>query len=500
MILDRREFLGKMLTVSTAAALAPSILDMFNVGIIPEAGAATLSDEETMAILAKALSRGGDFSELYYEAVNSLSLSRSEGVFSEAIVGFSEGTGIRAVDGIKNGYAYVNGNDNLKLLEAADTAAFIASSGNTAKVAHPVNQMSNGTVKVKIPLGSIPESRKMELIMEAEDAARGYNPNIKQVDITYYDEVKRRVIVNSEGLQIENELPLIWVVIEVLAEKDGIRHQGRSRISAHQGFEFFDTNSMVDAAKEASREALVMLSAKPSPSGVMPVVIDRGWGGVMIHEAVGHGLEADFIYKGTSIYADKLDKKIGSELVTMVDDSSWPNARGTTEFDDEGTAGKRNVLIEDGVVRSFMHDKISARKLNLPLSGNGRRESYRYYPIPRMTNTFLDNGTSNAGDIIASTPKGVFIKGLSGGSVDTISGQFNFIVREAYLIEDGKVTSPISGATLIGRGIDVLTNIDAIANDLDIGSGFCGKDQWVPVTAGLPTVRISNGMTVGGSE
>ena len=500
MVIDRREFLGKILTVSTAAALAPSILDIFDTAIVPIASAGTLSDEETMVILGKALSRGGDFSELYFEAVNSLSLKRSEGAFSEAVIGFSEGSGIRTVDGIKNGYAYINGNDNTKLLEAAETAAFIASSGNTAKVGHPINQQSNGTVKVKIPLSSIPEKRRMDLILEAEDFARSYDSNIKQVDITYYDHVKRRVIVNSEGLRIENEIPLLWVVIEVLAEKDGIRHQGRSRISAHEGFEFFDSGNMIDAAREACREAVAMLSAKPSPSGMMPIVIDRGWGGVMIHEAVGHGLEGDFIYKGTSIYADKLDKKVGSELVNMVDDSSWPNARGTTEFDDEGTAGRRNVLIENGVVRRFMHDKISARKLNLPVSGNGRRESYRYYPIPRMTNTFLDNGISDAKDIIASTPNGVFIKGLSGGSVDTISGQFNFVVREAYLIEAGKITSPISGATLIGRGIDVLTNIDAVSNDLDIGSGFCGKDQWVPVTAGLPTVRISSGMTVGGSE
>ncbi|HBY99763.1 MAG TPA: hypothetical protein DEO84_00450, partial [candidate division Zixibacteria bacterium] len=280
---------------------------------------------------------------------------------------------------------------------------------------------------------------------------------------------------------------------------DGVRHQGRGRISAHQGFEFFDTNSMVDVARETAREAVDMLSAKPSPSGSMPVVIDHGWGGVLMHEAVGHGLEADFIYKGTSIYADKLGKKVGTELVTLVDDSSWPNARGTYEFDDEGSIGKRNVLIENGVVTGFMQDLISSRMLKMEPTGNGRRESFRYYPIPRMTNTFLDNGESNPADIISSTPKGLFVKALSGGSVDTISGQFNFVVREAYLIENGKITTPVSGATLIGKGIDVLQNIDAVGNDLDIGPGICGKDQWVPVTAGLPTVRVASGITVGGS-
>jgi TldD protein len=250
---------------------------------------------------------------------------------------------------------------------------------------------------------------------------------------------------------------------------------------------------------EAAQEAVTMLEAKPSPSGMMPVVIKSGWGGVLIHEAVGHGLEGDVIYRGTSIYADKLDKKVASDLVTMIDDSTWPNARGTTEFDDEGSIGKKNVLIEKGLLRGFMHDLISAKMLNQSPTGNGRRESYRYYPIPRMTNTFLDNGDSKPDDIIAATRKGLYVKALSGGSVDTVSGQFNFVVREAYLIEDGKITIPVSGATLIGKGIDVLTNIDAVGNDLDLGVGICGKGQWVPVTSGIPTLRVANGITVGGT-
>ncbi len=499
MALDRREFIEKMLILSATSALAPGIFDLISGSSSGLAVAQTLDEDQVAKILAKALARGGDFSEVYYESIDSLSLSMSEGVFSEAIVGFSEGSGVRTVDGVKNGYAYVNGRDFAKSLEAAATASFITSAGNTTRLAEPVNMKSPGTVKVKIPLDSISENRKMELLLTAEAAARDYSGDIKQVDITYYDQVQRRVVANSNGLRIENELPLIWVVIEVLAEKNGVRHQGRTRISAHQGFEFFDINDMAEAAREAAREAVVMLSARPSPSGMMPVVIDSGWGGVMIHEAVGHGLEGDIIFKGASIYTDKLDKKVGSDIVTLVDDSSWPNARGTTEFDDEGTLGKRNVLIENGVVRGFMHDLISAKKLGMAPTGNGRRESFRHYPIPRMTNTFLDSGDTVPADIIASTPKGIFIKALSGGSVDTISGQFNFVVREAYLIENGKITSPVSGATLIGRGIDVLTNIDAVGNDLKLGVGICGKEQWVPVTAGLPTVRVASGMTVGGS-
>jgi TldD protein len=242
-----------------------------------------------------------------------------------------------------------------------------------------------------------------------------------------------------------------------------------------------------------------MLEAKPSPSGNMPVVLFPGWGGVLMHEAVGHGLEGDSIYRGTSIFAGKVGQKVASDKVTLIDDSSWPNARGTTDVDDEGTPGNRNILIEKGILKGFMHDLISARLLNAPPTGNGRRESYRYFPIPRMTNTFLANGTGKRDDIISDTKKGLYVKALSGGSVETASGEFNFAVREAYLIENGKITIPVSGAALIGKGIDVLTNIDAVADDLELGVGICGKGQWVPVTAGLPTARVARGITVGGT-
>jgi TldD protein len=499
MNMDRREFLEKMAMLSATAALAPRLLSMLTTASCAPLMQKSLDEEQIGAILMKALGRGGDFSEVYMEAVQSLSFKMSERVFSEATVGFSNGIGVRTVDSVKNGYAYVNGDDYAKCLEAASTAAYIASAGAQGKIGRPSKIEPPHMITVEIPLDTVAENQKMELVQAAEEAARGYSPYVKQVDITYYDQVQKRSIANSHGLRIENELPMIWVVIEVLAEKDGIRHQGRSRISAHQGFEFFNTNGIVEAAKEAARESVDMLSAKSAPSGMMPVVIKSGWGGVLIHEAVGHGLEGDFIYKGTSIYADKLGKKVGSDLVTMVDDSSWPNARGTTEFDDEGSPGRRNVLIENGFLRGFMHDLISAKMLNASPTGNGRRESYRHYPIPRMTNTFLDNGIFNPDDVVASTKKGIYVRALSGGSVDTISGQFNFVVREAYLIEDGKITTPVSGATLIGRGIDVIGNIDAVGNDLSLGVGICGKDQWVPVTSGLPTLRVARGITVGGS-
>ncbi|MCD6162808.1 MAG: TldD/PmbA family protein [candidate division Zixibacteria bacterium] len=499
MALNRRDFLKKTGIISVSAVSAPMLLNLLNnMGCAP-AVKREFSDSEIKAILENARSRGGDFSEIFIEDTASLRLKMSEQLFTSATAGVAGGVGVRTVDEDKNGYAYINGYDFSGALEASSTAAFIASTNHGSKTAEPIASDFPNTVKVEIPIESIPELKKMELMNEADNAARNFSQYVKQVDITYYDQICRRKIINSNGLLIENKLPLIWFVIEVLAEKNGVRHKGRCRLSVHQGFEFFEQNNIREAAIKAAAEAVVMLDAKPAPSGGMPVVMHPGWGGVLIHEAVGHGLEGDFIYKGASIYSDKLGRKVASPLVTMVDDSAWPNARGTTEFDDEGTIGQRNVLIEKGILKGYMHDLISAKMLHAKPTGNGRRESYRHYPIPRMTNTFLDNGNAKHDDIIADTKNGLYVKALSGGSVDTISGQFNFIVREAYLIEDGKVTTPAAGATLIGKGIDVLTNIDAVADNLELGVGICGKGQWVPVTAGVPTIRVAKGITVGGA-
>ena len=501
MNINRREFLKKTAVASAMAASSPWLISILgNTGCSTFKVKSGFDESEVKTLLANALTRGGDFSEVYSEELNSLSFQLSEGILSEATFGVTNGVGIRTVQGDKYGYAYANGFDFAKALEAASTSAYIASANTSTKVAEAYTKQPPATDKILIPIDSIPEKDKMDLIMEANEAARSYSPYVKQVDITYYDQVKKRKIANSDGLRIENKLPLIWVVIEVLAEKDGMRHLGRRRLSAHQGFEFFDTHSLKEAAEGAAKEAVSMLDAKPSPSGEMPVVMNSGWGGVLIHEAVGHGLEGDLVYKGSSIYAGKIGDKVGSSLVTMIDDSSWPNARGTTEFDDEGTPGQRNVLIENGILKGYMQDLISAKMLNAKPTGNGRRESYRHNPIPRMTNTFLAAGDSEPQAIIADTKKGIFINTLSGGSVDTISGQFNFVVREAYVIENGQLTTPVYGATLIGKGIDVISNIDAVGNDLDLGVGICGKDgQWVPVTTGLPTVRIAKGIIVGGN-
>jgi TldD protein len=252
-------------------------------------------------------------------------------------------------------------------------------------------------------------------------------------------------------------------------------------------------------AKNAAREAIAMLKAEEAPAGIMDVVMQNGWGGVLVHEAVGHPLEADNIAKGIGAFTGKIGKKVAAECFTMVDDGTLPNFRGTLNFDDEGTEVKRNVLIEKGVLKAFMTDVLSAKQLSIPRTGNGRRESFRYIPIPRMTNTFIDTGKDKPEDILSSTRKGIYVQSLSGGSVNPVTGVFNFTCREAYIIENGRTTTPIRGATLIGSCMDVISNIDAVGDNLDFGPGICGKGQAAEVTAGMPTVRI-RGINVGGSK
>jgi TldD protein len=317
--------------------------------------------------------------------------------------------------------------------------------------------------------------------------------------VDYYDEVRGRVIANSEGLYLRDELPLLFFIVQAMSSDGKARHMARERLSMHSGFEMFSQVTPEEVARNAAREAIAMLSAEEAPAGIMDVVMQNGWGGVLVHEAVGHPLEADNIAKGIGAFTGKVGQKVASECFTMVDDGTMPNYRGTVNHDDEGTPAQRNVLIENGVLNGYMTDILSARQLDMKRTGNGRRESFRYIPIPRMTNTFIAQGNDDPAGILASTKKGIYVQSLSGGSVNPVTGMFNFTCREAYLIENGKKTVPIRGATLIGSCMDVISNIDAVGNDLAFGPGICGKGQSAEVTAGQPTVRI-RGINVGGSK
>jgi TldD protein len=317
--------------------------------------------------------------------------------------------------------------------------------------------------------------------------------------ISYYDEVRGRTIATSEGVFLTDELPMLFFIVQTLSEGNGTRHMGRERLSRHSGFEMFEQVKPEAVAKACARESIAMLDAKDAPAGKMDVVMQNGWGGVLVHEAVGHPLEADNIARQVGAFTGKLGQKVASPLFTMVDDGTMPNHRGTINFDDEGTPSQKTVLIKEGVLQMYMTDILSAGQLKLKRTGNGRRESFRYLPIPRMTNTYIENGKDKPADVLASTKSGIYVQSLSGGSVDPTSGVFNFTCREAYLIEDGKKTTPVKGATLIGSCLDIIQNIDAVGDDLDHGPGVCGKGQNAEVDCGQPTVRI-RGINVGGTR
>jgi TldD protein len=336
-------------------------------------------------------------------------------------------------------------------------------------------------------------------MQRANQAALDHDPRIKTAFISYYDEIRSRTIANSEGLLVSDELPLLFFIVQTLGVGEGTRHMGRERLSSHSGFEIFEQVTPEQVALTSAGESIRMLEARDCPAGIMDVVMQNGWGGVLVHEAVGHPLEGDNIARKTGAFTGKLGEKVASDVFTMVDDGTLPNFRGTTNFDDEGTPMQRNVLIRNGVLEKYMTDILSAKQLGMPRTGNGRRESFRYMPIPRMTNTFIEQGKDAPEDILAATRSGIYVKSLSGGSVNPTTGIFNFTCREAYLIENGKRTTPLKGATLIGSCMDIISNIDAVGHDLAFGPGICGKGQSAEVTAGQPTVRIRR-INVGGSR
>ncbi len=450
-------------------------------------------------VIARALEKGGDFADVYLENRISRQIVMEESKFKNGLYGISQGAGVRVISGNKTGYAYTDEITEEKLLRAAEVASYVARNSNIITPVDINSAERKSFISIEQPLNEIADSRRIEMIQRADEAAMAYDPRIKMAMVDYYDEVRGRVIANSEGIYLRDENPLMFFIVQTMSEEGNVRHMSRERLSKHSGFEMFEEFTPEMVAERAAREAIAMLKAEAAPAGMMDVIMQNGWGGVLVHEAVGHPLEADNISKGIGAFTGKLGQKVASNVFTMVDDGSIKNARGTINFDDEGTQAKRNVLIENGILKGYMTDVLSAKQLNMERTGNGRRESFRYMPIPRMTNTFIDQGESNPEDILASTRKGIYVQSLSGGSVNPVTGVFNFTCREAYMVENGEKTTPIKGATLIGSCLDVISNIDAVGNDLDFGPGICGKGQSAEVDAGQPTVRI-RGINVGGSK
>jgi len=499
--IPRRKFLQMSLKGGIALAATPALMtELLSYKGSGKASAKLALDPQILSKTIKhALEKGGEFAEVYVENRISRSILMEESKFKSGVFALSQGAGVRVISGDKTGYAYTDDITEEKLMNAAEVASFVARGTKAMGSVDLKKAKRKSFITVKLPLEGVADEKRLEIMKRANQAALDYDPKIKMASISYYDETRGRTVANSEGLLVSDELPLLFFIVQTLGVGKDTRHMGRERLSRHSGFEMFDEVSPEEVAQTCARESIAMLEAKDAPAGIMDVVMQNGWGGVLVHEAVGHPLEGDGIARKTGVFTGKMGKKVASDVFTMVDDGTLPNFRGTTNFDDEGTQMKRNVLIKDGVLVKYMTDILSAKQLKMERTGNGRRESFRYIPIPRMTNTFIEKGKDKPEDILASTKKGLYVQSLSGGSVNPITGMFNFTCREAYLIEDGKKTTPVKGATLIGRCQDIIVNVDAVGDNLAFGPGICGKGQAAEVSAGQPTVRI-RGINVGGSR
>jgi TldD protein len=499
--IPRRRFLELGIKGGAALAATPALLGRLFAAQAAKPGEARVAADPVLLsrTIRKALEKGGDFAEVYLEKRISRTILLEEGKFKSAVFGIDQGAGVRVLSGDKTGYAYTDEITDDKLLRAAEVASAVALGTKAAKPVDIKEGKRPSYITVKIPLSDVADGKRLDVMRRTHQAALDFDTRITMASVNYYDEIRGRTIANSEGLLLSDELPLLFFIIQALGTGNGTSHMGRERLSAHSGFEMFDGGTAEAAARACAREAIAMLEAKDAPAGKMDVVMQNGWGGVLVHEAVGHPLEADNIAKKIGAFTGKMGQKVAAPVFTMVDDGTMPNFRGTTNFDDEGTAAKRNVLIQDGVLVKYMTDILSARQIKAERTGNGRRESFRNIPIPRMTNTFIDKGKDKPADILASTKSGLYVQALSGGSVNPITGVFNFTCRESYVIENGKKSYPVKGATLIGNCLDIIQNIDAVADDLDFGPGICGKGQSAEVTAGQPTVRL-RGINVGGTR
>ena len=451
--------------------------------------------------LSAALSTGAEFAEIYAEDKRNTSLGLDDGRVEQVSSGRDRGAGIRVINGDTIGFAHTSDLSESGLAAAARVAAEAASRGDGGArtvALHP------GKARVVNPIErdpfDVPKSVKAGLLQAMNDAARQAGPEIVQVAASYGDSRKRVLIANSDGLMIHDDITRVLARVSAIANGDAGMQTGYQTLGHTRGFEVFDEVDVTDLAREAARQAIVKLSARPAPSGAMPVVIKNGTGGVLFHEACGHGLEADHIQKGSSVYAGKVGELVASPLVTLVDDGTLVGEWGTLAFDDEGHPTQRNVLIEGGVLTDYMWDHVRSRKEGRGPSGNGRRQSYMHLPMVRMTNTFVLDGPDEPDDIVASTERGVYVAKLGGGSVNTATGDFVFGMTEAYLIENGEITEPLRDANLMGNGPQVLLDIDMLGNDFAMGSpGTCGKDgQGVPVGDGQPTLRVKS-LTVGGT-
>ena len=464
------------------------------------ASMSTLVDQDVLQrVLGAALERGGEFAEVFVEDRTTSSALLDQRRVEELSSGRDRGAGIRVVVGETTGFAHTADLSQRGLLAAAQAAAAVAREGGGGVREIKLGDLVDYPSLAATAPGDVAKARKIELLLHADDVARSEGASISQVQVALGDSTRNFVVANSDGVFAADHQVRTRFNVSCVATGDGGMQTGYRPIAGTRGFEILTPDVVADAARAAARQAITKLDARPAPSGELPVVLAGGSGGILFHEACGHGLEADAILKQASVYTGKVGQLVASPLVTLVDDGTVSGEWGYLAVDDEGRPGSRNVLIENGILTDYMWDYLRARKEGRVSSGNGRRQSYQHLPMVRMTNTYLLEGESDADEIVAQTALGVYVAQLGGGQVNTATGDFVFGMTAAFLIENGKITAPLRDCNLIGNGPDVLQRVDAVATDFSMMPGTCGKDgQSVPVGCGQATMRLS-GMTIGGT-
>ncbi|HMA28187.1 MAG: TldD/PmbA family protein [Solirubrobacterales bacterium] len=448
-------------------------------------------------VLGRALSRGGDFAELFCEDRRGFTLSIDESRVERPQSGSERGAGVRVIDGEETRFAHVDGLAEDDLLRAADGLA-AALSGEAGEPATLRAAAPPKLQEIEVDPASVAAERKAELLRELDERARSAGPEVTQASASYSEGRRRIAVFNSEGLEASDDRTRVRLGAQVVARRDGTVETGFETLGAHRGFELLDGDP-ARIAEQAARKALELLGADPAPAGEMTVVVGGGFGGVLFHEMTGHGLEADAVQKGASVYAGRMGEKVAGPLLTAYDDGLMPGEWGTGAIDDEGTPSQATAVIEEGRLSSYLYDRLRARRDGVESTGNGRRASFRDLPIPRMTNTYIQPGDADPDGMISEVDRGFYAVSFGGGQVEPATGDFVFGVSEGYLIEDGKVTKPCRGATLIGNCLQALARIDAVGSDFEMKTGFCGKaGQTAPVGTGQGHVRI-RGITVGGT-
>ena len=459
-------------------------------------------------VLAKALrlitEHKVDDADLYFQTTRSKGWSLEEGIVKSGSFSIDQGVGVRAVAGEKTAFAYSDDISEAALMDAARTVRTIAAAGQSRKVkvpSRPTVAASRSLYGGDDPIASLDSAAKVALLERAEKMARAKDPRVAQVMAGLAAEHEVVLIARADGTLAADVRPLVRLSITVIAESNGRREVGSGGGGGRFGLAYFTDAMIADYVEQAVSAALTNLESRPAPAGEMTVVLGSGWPGILLHEAIGHGLEGDFNRKGSSTFAGQIGQRVAAKGVTVLDDGTLPDRRGSMNIDDEGHASQRNVLIEDGILKGYIQDSMNARLMKTAPTGNGRRESYAHTPMPRMTNTYMLGGDKEPAEVIASIKKGLYASNFGGGQVDITSGKFVFSASEAYWVENGKILYPVKGATIIGNGPDALTRVTMIGNDmkLDPGVGVCGKEgQSVPVGVGQPTLRI-DGLTVGGT-